>query len=293
MSLPIKAYPLPEAAADRQLPSGASLMARSVCQLARPCLTQPLHTPRFVFHEASLLQVLGGRLDLDAGIDGSIDRLSVDDTASLLLVEPNTCVDLMKTPDGPERPFRSVFMALPSDLLDAFYRAHPEKMNTNVTTNTTAPFHQIPFDDDLAATWLHVCNSAASAQVSDTRLHYRLMDLLTALAERGHRFRQTGPRGTAGRLRTLIGETPARHWTAHEAGSALAMSEATLRRRLAGEATRFEDVLIDTRMHHAMMLLQTTPLSIPRIALACGYQSRARFSERFRARFGYLPSSVR
>lgn len=66
-----------------------------------------------------------------------------------------------------------------------------------------------------------------------------------------------------------------------------------MRRRLAGESVRFVDLLIDTRMHHAMMLLQTTSWSIPRVALACGYQSRARFADGFRARFGYLPSVIR
>ncbi|MFN9474379.1 hypothetical protein [Acidovorax sp.] len=46
-------------------------------------------------------------------------------------------------------------------------------------------------------------------------------------------------------------------------------------------------------MHHALMLVQTTSWSVPRTVPACGYQSRARFAERFRARFGYLPSTVR
>ncbi|MBH3009130.1 AraC family transcriptional regulator [Serratia ureilytica] len=30
-----------------------------------------------------------------------------------------------------------------------------------------------------------------------------------------------------------------------------------------------------------------------RIAEACGYKSRARFSERFQKRFGYAPSAIR
>ncbi|ANM77692.1 helix-turn-helix domain protein [Serratia marcescens] len=71
------------------------------------------------------------------------------------------------------------------------------------------------------------------------------------------------------------------------------MSPATLRRRLAAEQTRFEDLLIDVRMHHAMMLLQTTRWDMTRIAEACGYKSRSRFSERFQKRFGYAPSAIR
>ncbi|MGK2888297.1 MAG: hypothetical protein ACSLEN_01715 [Candidatus Malihini olakiniferum] len=50
---------------------------------------------------------------------------------------------------------------------------------------------------------------------------------------------------------------------------------ATLRRRIAAEHERFETILSDIRMHHGMMLLQTTAWSIPRITEACGYQSIA------------------
>lgn len=71
------------------------------------------------------------------------------------------------------------------------------------------------------------------------------------------------------------------------------MSETTPRWRLAQEHVRVDALLGDIRMHHALMLVQTTSWSVPHIAQACGYQSRARFAERFRARFGYLPSTVR
>jgi transcriptional regulator GlxA family with amidase domain len=46
-------------------------------------------------------------------------------------------------------------------------------------------------------------------------------------------------------------------------------------------------------MHHAMALLQTTGWSVPQVAAACGYMAPARFSSRFRERFGCSPSQVR
>lgn len=261
------------------------MLRRSLCHLAQPSLTRAQHTQRFLFHDAAVLLVLAGRLDLDDGTD----RLSVDAPASLLLVEADTCADLQKTPGGPEQRFRSIFLSLPATLLNAFHRAHP----SSPPDKGHASCRQVVLDHDIESALRHVIESVEALRVSDERLHYRLMDFLLALAERGHVFRRVEHSGTAGRLRTLIGEAPDRHWTAQEAGRVLAMSEATLRRRLAGERVRFEALLIDTRMHHAMMLLQTTSWDIPHIALACGYQSRARFSERFRARFGYLPSAVR
>ncbi len=262
------------------------MLRRGLCTLAQPCLKQPQHTPRFLFHEAAVLLVTAGRLDLDDGVH----RIAVDASPSLLLVEANTCADLLKTPGGTEQRFRSLFLALPATLLEAFHRVRPPAV---ADKPGSMPFRSMPLDDDLASTLRQVHESVALRRVSDERLQYRLMDLLAAFAERGHFFRPAALNGTAGRLRTLIGEAPERHWTAQEAGRALAMSEATLRRRLASECVRFDNLLLDVRMHHAMMLVQTTSWSIPLIAQACGYQSRARFAERFRARFGYLPSAVR
>lgn len=268
------------------LPSGAPVLRRGLCSLAQPCLRQAQHTPRFLFSDATVLLIVAGRLDLDDGVN----TFPVDAQASMLLVDPGTCADLLKTPVGAGQPFRSIFLTLSADLLEAFQRTHASRLPD---TLHDAPCRQAPLDDDLASTFQHVLESVEARRVSDERLQHRLMDFLLGLAERGYAFRNAGQSGIGGRLRALIGDAPDQHWTAHEAGRALAMSEATLRRRLAGESVRFEDLLIDIRMHHAMMLLQTTSWSIPRVAQACGYQSRARFSERFRTRFGCLPSAVR
>ncbi|WP_082902699.1 helix-turn-helix transcriptional regulator [Paraburkholderia ginsengiterrae] len=268
-----------------ELPSGAPVLRRTLCGLAQPCLKQPQHTPRFIFREATLLIIASGQLDLDDGVD----RKTVESPSSLVLVESNTCANLQKTPGGEERLFRSIFLTLSPDLLDAFHRS---RLHALTDETSPVPFRLVPLDDDLASTLRQVLDSIDVQRVSDERLRYRLLDLLATLAERGYRFGRLGQHGTSGRLRTLIAEAPERHWTAGEAGRELAMSAATLRRRLADEHVRFEDLLIDVRMHHAMMLVQTTTWSIPRIAEACGYKSRARFAERFRERFGYLPSTV-
>lgn len=269
------------------LPSGAPVLRRSLCSLAQPVLKQARQMPRFLFHEATVLFVMAGRLDLDDGVN----RLSVGAQEALLLIDPESCLDVRKAPESPELPFRSVFLSFPAALLETFHRHHAASKPSG--SGNPWACRQVPLDTDLAETLRGVMDGVQASRVSDERLAHRLMDFLLALAERGHAFADAGQRGTAGRLRALLGEAPDRHWTARAAGQALAMSEATLRRRLASENVRFEALLVDIRMHHAMMLLQTTPWSIPRIAQACGYQSRARFADRFRLRFGYLPSAVR
>lgn len=99
--------------------------------------------------------------------------------------------------------------------------------------------------------------------------------------------------GVTPRLRTLLAADLAARWTAPMAARALALSEATLRRRLAEEGTGFADVLADLRMTRALGLLQTTALPVNRIALDVGYECASRFAERFRSRFGIAPSAVR
>ncbi len=268
------------------LPAGAPIWRRGLCTVAQPCLKLVQHTPRFLFQDATVLLIAAGRLDMDSGSH----RIGVDTPASLLLVGANTCADLRKTPGGMEQRFRSVFLTLSPELLEAFRRGRDMGEDA---AQAGAPFQQIALDADLASSLQHLLASAADGQLSDERLRYRALDFLAALAERGGVFRPPHSPGLSGRLRALIGEAPSQHWTAQTAGKALAVSEATLRRRLAGESARFEDVLIDVRMHHAMMLVQTTSWSVPEIAQACGYKSRARFAQRFKARFGYLPSAVR
>lgn len=275
-----------DALAPWPAPSGAPMFRRTLGALAQPCLTMAQYTPRFVFQEATAVLVLSGQLDLDDGAT----RVTIDAPASLVLVEAGIGADLEKTPGGAARCFRSVFLTFSAALLDGFERGRPAAPDD---APHDAAFRCVPLDDDLAASLRQVVGSMETPGLSDERLRYRLLDLLAALDERGFRFRRIDRHGTAAQLRTLIGDAPARHWTAQEAGKALAMSPATLRRRLAAENARFEDLLIDVRMHHAMLLVQTTTWGVERIAQACGYQSRARFSQRFQARFGCLPSVVR
>jgi AraC-like DNA-binding protein len=195
-------------------------------------------------------------------------------------------MDLQKTPGGAEQRFRSIFLTFSPDLLNAFQSGHEPAARTS-------SIHMLALDSDMTGSLRYVLESIYGSTVSDERLRYRLMDLLAALAERGHPFAKASPLGVVARLRTTVGEAPERRWTAKDAANELAMSEATLRRRLVQEGAHFEDLLMDVRMHHAMMLMQTTSWNITRIAEASGYKSRTRFAERFRERFGYPPSSVR
>lgn len=266
------------------LSANEPIQKRHLCSLAQPSLNRPRHTPNFFFQEGSLLLIASGTLDLTC----EDTALSISSSDSLLFVDAGTCANLVKTPGGREQRFRSIFLSFSPELLELFHRNRPSAL----PRSGSSCFQQVPLDDELESTLRFVYSSIEAPDLSEERLRYRLLDLLAGLAERGYHFQRNQTPGIAGRIRSLIAEAPDHRWTASAAGHSLAMSEATLRRRLASEQSRFEDLLVDVRMHHALMLIQTTGWSISRISEACGYKSRARFAERFRQRFGYLPSKI-
>jgi len=121
----------------------------------------------------------------------------------------------------------------------------------------------------------------------------RVGEALAWLAAAGLHFERLRPASAAERVRELIGEAPGRAWTAPYVSRSLGMSEATLRRRLAGEGTTLSDLLVEVRMSTALVLLQATDRPVAEIALDVGYGSPSRFAGRFRKRFGHPPHAVR
>jgi hypothetical protein len=105
------------------LPAGAPVWRHGLCGLAQPRLEPAQHTPRFLFHEATLVLVVAGRLQLEDGSRSS--AVVAESPTSLLLVQPATCAELVKTPGGAEQRFRSVLLTLSADLPEAFHRIRP------------------------------------------------------------------------------------------------------------------------------------------------------------------------
>ncbi|POE01406.1 helix-turn-helix transcriptional regulator [Pectobacterium odoriferum] len=272
--------------ADWRLPSGQPLQRYGLCALAQPHLRTPQQTTCFHFYEATLLLVLSGQLTILEQ-----DTATVIDTSSqLCLITPDASADLTKMPGGHDSAFRSIFLTFSPMLLAHFYHRYPDEC---VPIYPPRPFTTLALDDELINTLQHLVEGITGNKLNESRLELRLMDMLLVLSERGYRFGVPPQPSVTTQLRTLISEEPEHHWTAQSAGRRLAMSEATLRRRLSAEQTRFEVLLLETRMQHAMMLVQTTSWSMQRLAEACGYKSSARFSERFKTRFGCSPTKIR
>lgn len=130
-------------------------------------------------------------------------------------------------------------------------------------------------------------------QIPEAVAQHRLAEVLLWLSTRGVQFGAAETPTLSVKLRRLFEADLAEPWTAALAAQQLAMSEATLRRRLAAEGSSFGDLLGDVRMCSAMVLLQSTDQAVNRIALEVGYESASRFAIRFRRRFGFPPTAIR
>lgn len=120
----------------------------------------------------------------------------------------------------------------------------------------------------------------------------RLLELVAWLGEAGiDPF--VAAEGLRVRLKRMLGERPAYPWRLPDVARKLAMSDDTLQRHLRREGTGFQQLLAEVRMDHALMLLWTTKRPLGMVAEQSGYDSPSRFAERFRDRFGVLPSELR
>lgn len=95
------------------------------------------------------------------------------------------------------------------------------------------------------------------------------------------------------RLRQLLLRHSDQLLSAEQAASHLGMSERTLRRRLAENGYSFRSIRQQTCMHAARRYLQSSSISIERIADLCGYSDQASFSRAFQKWGGESPDVVR
>lgn len=161
---------------------------------------------------------------------------------------------------------------------------------------SAAPARALPqLRDSVAHAFERACLALApDAGIPDAVARQRVLEVLHWLLADGIVLRSppANPSASA-RVRALIAGRLDDAWTADRVAAELAQSEATLRRRLAAEATTLTELLVEARMATALTLLQATTQPVSAIALSVGYESASRFAIRFRQRFGFAPTAVR
>ncbi|MBN9022119.1 MAG: helix-turn-helix domain-containing protein [Rhizobiales bacterium] len=173
----------------------------------------------------------------------------------------------------------------------------PDPALLDATANGSAlraPVHIGPLRSDFSdAVVRAIAAIDAPDTVPEAVAALRMREVLAWLGEAGVVFAAPRPTSAMLRVRMLVSEEPARPWSGPEVAQALAMSEATLRRRLAAEGTSLSALLVEVRMATALVMLQASDRPVAEIALDVGYGSPSRFASRFRARYGHPPHAVR
>ncbi|WP_277760833.1 AraC family transcriptional regulator [Pseudomonas sp. A34-9] len=174
-----------------------------------------------------------------------------------------------------------------STLIAAYSQMHPQQ---------TVIRHAMPItysSAEFSTAYQRALQAVEDATIPLDIARHRICELLLWIGMSGGRFEQTRTLTLSVKIRRLVGQDLAREWSAPDIASEFAMSEATLRRKLADEGTTLTEILVDARMSFALKLLQSTALPVSQVALDVGYQTPSQFAVRFRHRFGFTPTAVR
>lgn len=135
----------------------------------------------------------------------------------------------------------------------------------------------------------------SSAWAPEEIIAIRKREILTLLYHLGYPevVSMKGQQKISQRLHDLFYEKNFHKVTMDYICQQLAMSESTLRRKLAAEGTSVKAIKGRARLGLSLHLLQTTSDGIGLIAEKCGYHSQSRFTQRFKAHFGLTPSELR
>ncbi|MET0391374.1 MAG: AraC family transcriptional regulator [Polyangiales bacterium] len=236
-------------------------------------------THRVVVDQATLILVEEGRKRIRWSGGECVARVG-----EALSLQAGEVVDISNTP-GRSGSYRALWICWCAELLpvpSATRRPSPRvAQHTRLSEAFRAAFYRA-FDglDDSDA----LPTSVAT---------HRLQEVLLWLGERGFGFSQPTAASMGQQVRSLLASDPSADWSMGQVARATATSVPTLRRRLAAEGVAFRELVQDVRMSLALSLLQNTDTPVLQVALAAGYASASRFTARFRARYGYLPTDIR
>lgn len=191
--------------------------------------------------------------------------------------------DVTNCPDGAPA-YRARWLAWERNLLE-HWRASPTggRAWPVVVLGAVAPA--------FAEAFTALTSALDNPVLPDAVLGHRALEILVWLEGAGRLLLDDS--SFAPRVRRLLAADPAREWRSAEVAARFAMSEASLRRRLASEDCSLSAILLDVRMSTALTLLQSTAQPVTRIAGEVGYQSPSQFAVRFRRRFGCSPTDIR
>ena len=190
---------------------------------------------------------------------------------------------------APHGRYEALVLQFGSDALRMFDDRHRSEFVVRPLDHYT----RLGLDAQLEQGIQHAADGLLSEALSSRLKLHRVLEVLLMLAERGCVLPSEKEVTWPDKVRRLVCQRPHAEWSLARIGDFFHMSESTLRRRLAEFNTTAGELVREARMETALMLLQSTQLSVSEVAQRCGYDSHSRFTAAFRARYGYTPSYLR
>ncbi len=150
----------------------------------------------------------------------------------------------------------------------------------------------LPVNRDLEQALSRVGDAISSPDLSPALRTHRVIEILLMLADLGCVVKSPEKLTWPDRVRRLVAQRPHAGWTVDSVASACHVSSSTLRRRLEESDSTVGKLVREVRLETALLLLQSTDLTVGEVAQRCGYGSHGRFSAAFRTRFGFSPSRL-
>lgn len=212
---------------------------------------------------------------------------------TLVALHPDSTLDVVNIPDPGTGCYRALFLGFPRRLEIEAARRWPALTGAHAPADLHAAAG-LPLVGPLAAAVVHFAEALGGPGHSAALCDHRLLEVMLLLAEAGAlRFRpKYRARSVTEGLRLLLRHRLHEDWTAARAAAALSLSEATLRRRLAGEGAGFAAVLREERLAAAHLLIGQRGADVADAMAATGFRSRSHFARQFRDRYGVLPSQA-
>lgn len=198
---------------------------------------------------------------------------------------------VVNEPDPTSGFYRSLILLFPAEMVRRLLRAHGD---ARIGDGRRARDYRVTPTPGLSDAVLHAAEGLSrTPPLSPSIVEHRCMEVLLALLESGVWWLgPVAPNGLVEAVRALVRSQPDQAWTAERVASALNLSNATLRRRLAEEDSSVRRIMTEERVAHARHLLETEGRTVQEAAEACGYASRSHFARRVRSATGRTPSAL-
>lgn len=221
----------------------------------------------------------------------------VAEAGDVIIIPPNVPFEMTSAPD-PGGLFRSFIVEVDPRASTALHGRHPSLcVHPQTGAFDPARAHVLTASAAVLGSVLHFAHTLLVEGTHEALIQHRVEDLLLALSVQHAGDAGQGPRRSVGaaqpdwvlEVRKLVRQDPQAELSTDMVARRLAVSPATLRRRLAEAGVTLRTLRTEERMALARAWLAQPGAQVSEVALRCGYRSPSKFARQFRRFAGEAP----